>query len=93
MGLIVIREHPDCVDVVSNQSDGAHGDYRRVGINGEVIKVGPGKRDAKGRLKPTIVKPGDKVRYTAWNDGDDFLPPGYRLIQEADIWGWLDANA
>lgn len=93
LGLVLIRENPEMVDVVSNQTDGSHGDYRRIPIDGEVIAVGPGKYDAKGRRKPTVVKPGDKVRYSTWNDAPDVLPEGFRMIQEADIWGWLDAQA
>lgn len=91
--VVLIRKNPNCVDVVSGQTKGDHGDYRRVGIYGEVIAVGPGKRDKKDRLKRTTVKPGDKVQYTAWNDGEDFLPSGFRMITEGDIWGWIDGNA
>lgn len=29
---------------------------------GDVIAVGPGRRDKKGRLQPTEVKPGDRVQ-------------------------------
>jgi co-chaperonin GroES (HSP10) len=92
-GLVVVRENPDQVDVVSNQTDGDHGDYRRIAIDGEVIACGPGKLDKKLRRIPLSVKPGERVRYTSWQDGEGLFPPGFRLIREADIWGYADGAA
>ncbi|HUD64704.1 MAG TPA: hypothetical protein VMQ17_09005 [Candidatus Sulfotelmatobacter sp.] len=85
-GLVVIRENPHLVDVVSNQTDGNHGDYRRVPVLGIVVAVGPGKYNQKFKFKPTTVKPGEVVIFTEWNDWAD-APEGLYLIREADIWG------
>ena len=57
---------------------------------GEIVAVGPGKRDKKGRLKPLDSEVGQVI---AFGDGNfDFYPKFYdtdgscyRLIQEADI--------
>jgi len=61
---------------------------------GEVIAVGPGKRDKRGNIKPMDTKVGDII---AFGDGNfDFYPfykvdnpdgtsTTYRIIQEADI--------
>lgn len=56
---------------------------------GEILAVGPGKRDKKGRLQPLDVKVGEVVSF---GDGNfDFYPKFYegneclRLIQQADI--------
>jgi chaperonin GroES len=61
---------------------------------GEVLAVGPGKHDKKGRLHPLDAKPGDII---AFGDGNfDFYPKHYdgleclRIIQEADIVGILE---
>lgn len=64
---------------------------------GEVLAVGPGKRDKKGRIHPLDTKPGDIV---AFGDGNfDFYPKHYegtecyRLIQEADVAFIIEAQA
>lgn len=64
---------------------------------GEVVAVGPGKRDKKGHIKPLDAKPGDVI---AFGDGgsmiDNCFPEYredgalYRIIQEADIVGVLE---
>jgi co-chaperonin GroES (HSP10) len=89
-GLVLIRENPDCVDVVSNQTDGAHGDYRRVPVLGVVVAVGPGRFDKKFKFHPTTVKPGEVVIFTEWNDWAE-APEDLYLIREADIWGRYEA--
>ncbi len=75
------REHSKTIAVVSHEKH----------CRGEVVAVGPGKRDKKGNLKPLDAKPGDIV---AFGDGRfDFYPSHqdtpegtvYRLIQQADI--------
>lgn len=55
---------------------------------GQVIAVGPGKRDDKGRLKPMEVKVGMVVRFSLndYEDGD------YTLIREGDIFGMVDGK-
>lgn len=85
-GLIIIRENPEMHDAVTGTTDGTHGDYRRIGVVGEIIACGPGRTSKKNRLIPLSVQPGDRITYTAWNDADDALPAGFRLIQEGDIW-------
>lgn len=91
--LVVVRENPDCVDVVSNQADGSHGDYRRVGIVGVIVAVGPGKFDEENwKFYPTTVKPGEVVMFTEWNDWAD-APEDLYLIREADIWGYPGVHA
>jgi len=56
---------------------------------GEILAVGPGKRDKRGRLRPLDSRPGQIV---AFGDGNfDFYPKHYegneclRIIQEADV--------
>jgi co-chaperonin GroES (HSP10) len=35
---------------------------------GEVVAVGPGRRDKKDRLVPVDLKPGQKIRWKRWTD-------------------------
>ena len=56
---------------------------------GEILAVGPGKRDKRGRLRALDSRPGQIV---AFGNGDfDFYPKHYegneclRIIQEADV--------
>lgn len=59
---------------------------------GEVIAVGPGKRDEAGKLLPMDVKVGDRVlfgKYSGQNvkvDGEEFL-----VMREEDILGVVEA--
>ena len=59
---------------------------------GEVIAVGPGKRDEAGKLLPMDVKVGDHVlfgKYSGQNvqvDGEEFL-----VMREEDIMGVVEA--
>lgn len=90
-GLVVVKENPNCVDVVSNQTDGNHGDYRRVPLLGVVVAVGPGRWDHKKfKFRPTMVKPGEVVIFTEWNDWEN-APEDLFLIREGDIWGHYHA--
>lgn len=73
------RKQSDVITVVSNERH----------CRGEVLAVGPGKRDKRGRLKPLDTLPGQRI---AFGDGNfDFYPKFYegneclRIIQEADI--------
>ena len=56
---------------------------------GTVVAAGPGKPDAKGRLIPTTVKPGDLVLFAdfidfpRWRDGPDGVE--HIIVQEADV--------
>lgn len=85
-GLIVIRENPELVNAISGTTDGSGDDYRRVGIVGEVIAIGPGRLSKRNRRIPMTVKPGYQVTCTAWNDLELGLPKGFRLVCEGDIW-------
>jgi len=96
LGLIVLRENPQFVDVVSNQTDGAHGDYRHVSAEGIVIAVGPGrwhdKQSGSSHFIPTTLKPGERITFTAgWDDLEGAIA-GHVLVREADVW-WRNENA
>lgn len=77
----VARKQSDVLHVISNEK------YTQ----GEVIAVGPGKVDAKGKLWPLTVKPGDFITYGDLVNGYDFYPKyeengeAFRILQEADI--------
>lgn len=61
-------------------------------MEGEVIAVGPGKRDEKGALVPLDVQTGDRILFGKWSgsevkiDGEDLV-----IMTEGDILGVLDA--
>ena len=61
---------------------------------GEVVAIGPGKRDEAGKLIPTDVKVGDTVLFGKWSgsevkiDGQDLL-----IMTESDIMGVVDKTA
>lgn len=58
---------------------------------GEVIAVGPGKRNDKGVLEPIAIKAGDKILFGAYSgtevklDDEDYL-----ILSEEDILGVLN---
>ena len=58
---------------------------------GEVVAVGPGAPDEKGKIQPLDLKPGDFVLFGKWSgtevklDGEDLL-----IMKESDILGILD---
>lgn len=59
---------------------------------GEIVAIGPGKRDKKGRVVPLVVKPGDRIRFgdTAQNhlafpEWKDESGQRFLILQEADI--------
>src|ERR1700743_3761469 len=60
-------------------------------MEGEVIAVGPGVRDAAGALHPLDIKTGDRVFFGKWSgtevklDGEDLM-----IMKEADIMGVVD---
>lgn len=53
---------------------------------GEVVAIGPGTRDDRGRLVELAVKPGERVLFGKWSgsevriDGEDLL-----IMKEGDI--------
>ena len=60
-------------------------------MEGEVVAVGPGKRDERGALVPLGVKAGDRVLFGKWSgtevkiDGEDLL-----IMKESDIFGVIE---
>jgi chaperonin GroES len=61
---------------------------------GEVLAVGPGKRDETGKLVPLEVKAGDQILFGKWSgtevkvDGEDLL-----IMKEDDIMGVVEGAA
>ncbi|KHK89947.1 co-chaperone GroES [Novosphingobium malaysiense] len=61
---------------------------------GEVIAVGPGKRDESGKLAEPGVKAGDRILFGKWSgtdvriEGEDLL-----IMKESDILGVIEATA
>jgi chaperonin GroES len=61
---------------------------------GEVLAVGPGKRDETGKLVPPDVKAGDEILFGKWSgtevkiDGEDLL-----IMKEDDIMGIVEGAA
>lgn len=57
-------------------------------LEGEVVAVGPGRRDEAGKLIPVDVRIGETILFGKWSgtevkiDGEDLL-----IIQESDIMG------
>lgn len=57
---------------------------------GEIIAVGPGKRDKSGKNIPLDVKKGDRILFGKWSgnevkiDGEELL-----IMQESDILGLI----
>ena len=60
-------------------------------MEGEVVAVGPGARDAHGVLHALDVKPRDRVLFGKWSgseiklDGEDLM-----IMKESDIMGVLE---
>ena len=58
---------------------------------GEIVAVGPGAPDEKGKVQPLDVKAGDRVLFGKWSgtevklDGEDLL-----IMKESDILGVLE---
>ncbi|MFO1085140.1 MAG: co-chaperone GroES [Reyranellaceae bacterium] len=57
-------------------------------MEGEIVAVGPGARNAGGAIVPLDVAPGDRILFGKWSgseiklDGEDLL-----IMTEADIMG------
>ena len=62
-------------------------------MEGEIVAVGPGKRDEKGMIAPLGVKPGDHILFGKWSgteiklDGEDLL-----IMSESDIMGVIEGH-
>ena len=65
-----------------------------LGIEGEVVAVGPGARDERGELVPMDVKVGDRILFGKWSgsevkiDGEELL-----IMKESDILGVIEGTA
>ena len=63
-------------------------------MEGEVIAVGDGARNAQGELVPLTVKTGDRVLFGKWSgtevkiDGEEVL-----IMKESDVMGVLEGRA
>ena len=63
-------------------------------MEGEVVAVGPGARDATGKVQPLDVKSGDRVLFGKWSgtevklDGEDLI-----IMKESDIMGIVEQTA
>ena len=61
---------------------------------GEVVAVGPGALDEKGKIQPLEVKPGERVLFGKWSgtevkiDGEELL-----IMKESDIMGVIEGSA
>ncbi len=61
-------------------------------MQAEIIAVGPGSRDDKGKVTPLDVKAGDKVIFGKWSgtevtiDGEELL-----IMKESDILGIIES--
>jgi len=62
-------------------------------MEGEVIAVGPGARDAAGKLVPLDVKDGDRILFGKWSgtevklDGEELV-----IMKETDIMGIIEGQ-
>ena len=60
---------------------------------GEVVSVGPGARDEKGKIQPLEVKPGDRILFGKWSgtevklEGEELL-----IMKESDIMGVIEGT-
>ena len=61
---------------------------------GEIVAVGPGARDEKGKLVPIDLKKGDKILFGKWSgseiklDGEELL-----IMKESDVMGVIEGGA
>jgi len=61
---------------------------------GEIVAVGPGARDDKGKLVPLDVKKGDRILFGKWSgtevkiDGEELL-----IMKESDVMGVIEGAA
>jgi chaperonin GroES len=61
---------------------------------GEIVAVGPGARDEKGKLVPIDLKKGDKILFGKWSgseiklDGEELL-----IMKESDVMGVIEGAA
>lgn len=64
---------------------------------GEVIAVGPGKRDEHGHLDPVTVKVGDRVLFSSYGGTEVKLPnqedEEFLILSEDDLFGVYAASS
>ena len=61
---------------------------------GEVVAVGPGARDEKGKLVPLEVRAGDRVLFGKWSGSEVKIDGELLLIfKESDIMGVIEREA
>ncbi len=61
---------------------------------GEVVAVGPGARDDKGKLVELSLKPGDRVLFGKWSGAEVKIDGEERLImKESDVLGVIETDA
>jgi chaperonin GroES len=63
-------------------------------IEGEVVAVGPGKRNENGEVVPNTVEAGERILFGKWS-GTDVKINGevFLIMKEADIMGVVEAPA
>ena len=60
---------------------------------GEIVGVGPGAPDDKGKVQPLDVKPGDRVLFGKWSGTEVKLDDEEVLImKESDLLGVLEGS-
>ena len=61
---------------------------------GEIIAVGPGARDEKGKLVPLDLKKGDRILFGKWS-GTEIKLEGEELLimKETDVMGVIEGAA
>ena len=61
---------------------------------GEIVAVGPGARDEKGKIVPLELKKGDRILFGKWSgteikiDGEELL-----IMKESDVMGVIEGAA
>ena len=62
-------------------------------MEGEVVAVGPGARDADGKVHPLEVQTGDRVLFGKWSgtevklDGEELI-----IMKESDVMGVIERD-
>jgi chaperonin GroES len=60
-------------------------------LEGQVLSVGPGKKDKKGRRRPTDVKVGDRILFSEYAGmKTDLGGKEVRILSETEVLGILD---
>ena len=61
---------------------------------GEIVAIGPGARDEKGKIVPLELKKGDRILFGKWSgteikiDGEELL-----IMKESDVMGVIEGAA